>query len=98
MRKISIVVLLFSILFFRCKHEPEEFYFSSEKEFLENNEGLSDTALVGKLIFFDKNLSNPVGVNCATCHSPMVGFSDPRHTSFSEGSAHQHGTRNAPAI
>ncbi|MDB5228789.1 MAG: putative exported methylamine utilization protein [Bacteroidota bacterium] len=39
-----------------------------------------------------------MGVNCATCHSPVMAFSDPRHTSFSEGSAHQHGTRNAPAI
>jgi cytochrome c peroxidase len=92
--------LILSAVFFlsACKEEQEDFYFSSEKEFLQNNKGLSDTAIVGKLIFFDKNLSNPAGVNCATCHSPMTAFSDPRHTAFSEGSAHQHGFRNASAI
>jgi cytochrome c peroxidase len=67
------------------KNQP--FYYSSEEEFINNNEGLSDSAIIGKLIFFDKNLSEPAGVSCASCHSPMTGFSDPRHTSFSEGSA-----------
>jgi cytochrome c peroxidase len=56
------------------------------------------SAIIGKLIFFDKNLSEPAGVSCASCHSPMTGFSDPRHTSFSEGSNNQHGNRNANAI
>lgn len=90
------ILILFSL--HACKEDQKDFYFTSEKEFLENNKGLSDSAIVGKLIFFDKNLSQPIGVNCATCHSPMNAFSDPRHTSFSEGSAHQHGKRNASAI
>lgn len=77
---------------------PESFYYTSEEEFLSNNDGLSDSALVGKLMFFDKNLSEPAGTSCATCHSPMAGFSDPRHTSFSAGSNNEPGMRNAPSI
>lgn len=92
--------ILCLFIFFSCKHyNPNEpFYYSSQEEFINNNDGLSDSALIGKLIFFDTSLSEPVGVSCATCHSPMSGFSDPRHTAFSEGSNHQVGTRNANAI
>lgn len=93
-----LIIFVSTLLFFSCKHEVQPFYYNSEEEFINSNSGLSDSALVGKLLFFDKNLSEPIGVSCATCHSPMSGFSDPRHTSFSEGSAHQKGTRNANAI
>lgn len=102
MKFLQLIFLFTFILFLSCnrngKVEDQPFYYSSEEEFIKNNNGLSDTALLGKLIFFDTNLSEPVGVSCATCHSPMTAFSDPRHTSFSEGSAHQTGHRNANAI
>ena len=95
-------IVLFSLivfaLIFSCQKKSEPFYYNSEEEFINNNNGLSDSAIIGKLIFFDKNLSEPAGVSCATCHSPMSGFADPRHTAFSEGSNHQIGTRNANAI
>lgn len=103
--KIKIICFLFTTLIFTsCKQESnttaedQPFYYSSDQEFINKNEGLSDSALIGKLIFFDKNLSEPIGVSCATCHSPMTAFSDPRHTAFSEGSNHQFGNRNANAI
>ncbi|KPJ87625.1 MAG: hypothetical protein AMS18_14365 [Gemmatimonas sp. SG8_17] len=32
---------------------------------------------LGKLLFFDPNLSTPAGQSCATCHSPDAGFGDP---------------------
>ena len=32
---------------------------------------------LGKLIFFDENLSEPVGQACASCHSPEAGFATP---------------------
>jgi len=32
---------------------------------------------LGKLLFFDQNLSTPPGQSCATCHSPDAGFGDP---------------------
>ena len=89
-------VLACMLLFPACQQKNKTFYFSSEEEFMANNQGLSDSALLGKKIFFDQNLSEPAGVSCATCHSPMTGFSDPRHTPFSEGSMPgKFGKRNA---
>ena len=32
---------------------------------------------LGKLLFFEKNLSTPPGQACATCHAPEVAFADP---------------------
>ncbi len=40
-------------------------------------EDLSPLEHLGKQIFFDKNLSNPVGQACASCHAPEVGFTGP---------------------
>ncbi len=37
-------------------------------------QGLSEKEQLGKMIFFDTNLSEPAGQSCATCHSPEVGF------------------------
>ncbi|HOW71131.1 MAG TPA: cytochrome c peroxidase [Phycisphaerae bacterium] len=34
-------------------------------------------APLGKLLFFDKNLSTPPGQSCAACHAPEVGFTGP---------------------
>lgn len=101
LRIVNILVIVFSLLLcIRCTSNKDAvpFYYTSEEEFINNNEGLSDSALIGKLIFFDKNLSEPSGVSCATCHSPMNGFSDPRHLAFSVGSTGKAGKRNAPAI
>jgi cytochrome c peroxidase len=32
---------------------------------------------LGKALFFDTNLSDPVGQSCATCHAPQVGWTGP---------------------
>ncbi len=32
---------------------------------------------LGKLLFFDENLSTPLGQACAVCHGPAVGFTGP---------------------
>ena len=32
---------------------------------------------LGKMLFFDTNLSNPPGQACAACHAPEVGFTGP---------------------
>lgn len=54
---------------------------------------------LGKQIFFDQKLSNPVGQSCGSCHSKNSGFSDPDHPIVSEGAvAHLFGSRNAPSI
>ena len=54
---------------------------------------------LGRAIFFDTNLSNPVGQACASCHSPEKGFSDPTNRAISQGAvANAFGNRNAPSL
>lgn len=54
---------------------------------------------LGKVIFFDNSLSNPGGQSCATCHSPLAGFSDPAHSIVSAGAADKmFANRNAPSV
>jgi len=104
MKSLLFIFISSMIIFLSCKQEDKSsseeppFYYASEQEFINKNDGLSDSALIGKLIFFDKNLSEPAGISCATCHSPMTAFSDSRHTAFSEGVNGQFGNRNANAI
>ena len=58
-----------------------------------------DKIKLGKLIFNDKNLSNPVGQSCSSCHSSSTGFSDINHSVVSEGAVSGlFGNRNAPNI
>lgn len=45
----------------------------------------SDKEVLGKLIFNDTTLSEPVGQSCATCHDRSTGFSDERHRAVSQG-------------
>ncbi len=59
----------------------------------------SDKVELGKQIFLDQNLSNPVGVSCGSCHSPETGFSDPMHRIVSEGAVKGLFThRNSPSL
>ncbi|MGJ8696806.1 MAG: cytochrome-c peroxidase [Verrucomicrobiaceae bacterium] len=53
-----------------------------------------DLAGVGKLIFFDEGLSDPVGVSCASCHVGGKAFTDGR--AVSQGV--KEGRRNAPSL
>jgi cytochrome c peroxidase len=36
-----------------------------------------DLQILGRELFFDKNLSTPPGQSCASCHDPKAGFADP---------------------
>jgi cytochrome c peroxidase len=38
---------------------------------------LTQKQSLGKKLFFDENLSTPVGQSCATCHAPETGFANP---------------------
>jgi len=38
---------------------------------------LTQKQQLGKKLFFDENLSTPVGQSCATCHAPETGFANP---------------------
>lgn len=54
---------------------------------------------LGHFIYFDKNLSNPVGQACASCHLPKAGYADPdQGLPVSEGAVMGlFGGRNAPS-
>ena len=56
-------------------------------------------ASVGESLFFDTNLSNPIGQSCATCHAPAAGYADPRsELPVSTGAvSDRFGNRNAPS-
>ena len=53
---------------------------------------------LGREIYFDENLSEPVGQSCASCHLPEAGFADPDALfPVSEGAVTgRFGARNAP--
>ena len=54
---------------------------------------------LGKQIFFDKNLSNPIGQACASCHAPNKGFSDSFNQPISVGAnGTSFSSRNAPNL
>ena len=54
---------------------------------------------LGKQIFFDKNLSNPMGQACASCHAPEKGFSDSLNQAISVGAnGSSFSNRNAPNL
>lgn len=56
-------------------------------------------AQLGEQLFFDSNLSEPIGQSCASCHDPDAGFADPdQHLPVSEGVIPgRFGTRNSPS-
>lgn len=41
------------------------------------SQDLTQKEILGKLIFFDTNLSTPAGESCASCHGPEAGFTGP---------------------
>lgn len=54
---------------------------------------------LGRHLYFDKHLSNPVGQACASCHLPTAGFADPdQNLPVSEGVIPgRFGGRNSPS-
>src|SRR5262245_59822309 len=56
----------------------------------------AEKVALGRLLYFDKRLSNDDSVSCATCHDPSHGWAEPRKTSTGIGG--QVGGRNAPTV
>ncbi|MCL4487562.1 MAG: cytochrome C [Chloroflexi bacterium] len=65
--------------------------------------GLTQQEQLGKLLFFDTNLSDPPGQACAVCHGPQVGFTGPDSATNAGGAVYQgavpgrYGNRKPPA-
>tara|TARA_R110000850_G_scaffold42454_33_gene108998 strand:+ start:344 stop:1474 length:1131 start_codon:yes stop_codon:yes gene_type:complete len=57
----------------------------------------SDAATIGREIFLDENLSQPVGQGCVSCHQPKFAFAEPRPVSLG-AVAGREGKRNAPTL
>lgn len=53
-------------------------------------------AALGRVLFYDKNLSKNKAVSCASCHKQQLAFSDDK--AFSEGFDGQHTKRNSLAL
>ncbi len=51
--------------------------------------GGSQLAMLGHMIFCDKNLSNPIGQSCASCHAPSTGFSGPLSSINATGAVYE---------
>lgn len=53
---------------------------------------------LGKAIFFDTNLSAPVGQSCASCHRPEKAYADPDQATSPGAITALTGNRNTPSI
>jgi cytochrome c peroxidase len=62
----------------------------------EDNPMSDDKVALGKLLYFDKRLSQNMTISCASCHNPFHGFADPARVSAGVGG--KTGTRNSPTV
>ena len=86
--KTIVSAVLFTIVFSSCENERDYLTVTP-----------IDKIVLGKKIFFDKNLSNPIGQSCASCHNPQAGFSDLNHNIVTGGAVDGlFGNRNTPNI
>jgi len=61
-----------------------------------DNSMTADKVELGKMLFFDPRLSGSNWISCATCHNPVMGFTDRLPRAF--GHAMSQGPRNTPTI
>lgn len=61
-----------------------------------DNPTTEEGVLLGRMLFYEKQLSDKGTISCASCHSPENSFSDPRR--FSEGTNGAKGERNSMAV
>jgi cytochrome c peroxidase len=62
----------------------------------DDNPVTSEKVALGLELYFDPRLSKDDTVSCATCHSPLHAFAEPRPVSIGVGGAA--GARNAPTV
>ena len=56
---------------------------------LERPAGFTDKEWLGKQLFFDANLSEPGGQDCAACHASQVGWTGPDETINQDGAVYE---------
>ncbi|HCO22423.1 MAG: cytochrome-c peroxidase [Gimesia sp.] len=65
-------------------------------EFPEDNPPTAEKIALGKQLYFDKRLSRDNTISCASCHSPVKGYSNADQ--FATGFKGQKGGRNSPTV
>ena len=58
-------------------HEQQRLSGSGPSKTPMSKRALTQKQSLGKKLFFDENLSTPVGQSCAICHAPETGFANP---------------------
>ena len=92
---LSIILIMVFIILISCNQNNNT---KVKAGYIENSK-LSKKEQLGKLLFFDENLSNPPGQSCGSCHDPKTGFADPDYDiPVSQGVIPQSrfGNRNTP--
>jgi cytochrome c peroxidase len=65
---LTVTLLLAIILVISCKPSAQDTEVSTQ---------LNRKEQLGKMLFFEKGLSTPVGQDCSDCHKPELAFADP---------------------
>lgn len=96
MRKITffITVLLSGLFLYACMDEPEEKLVPVKLSL--NPEEIQTEFELGRVLFYDKNLSINNSVSCASCHKQAFAFAD--NVAFSAGFENRRTTRNSMPI
>jgi cytochrome c peroxidase len=100
---ILVFIVSFSLSMIGCSREPigpensNQLNSSSQKAIPGE---IVTMAQLGKVLFFDTNLSQPNRMSCATCHDPSAAFTDPNKTlPVSKGVLPlRYGNRNAQTV
>ncbi|MBX2809890.1 MAG: hypothetical protein KTR20_14790 [Cellvibrionaceae bacterium] len=61
---------------YQAGHESLAVWKLGEVPYPENNKPNAERIALGKMLFFDPRLSRDGNMSCATCHSPLFGWSD----------------------
>lgn len=97
-----LLILLLGVTIYSCKDELVTD--QTEGLILKSGSVLTDTELLGKYLFNDTNLSNPIGQSCATCHGPEVGYTGPHEAINKAGAVYEgafpgrFGDRKPPSV
>jgi len=98
------IILLASFFFTSCKREATVYTVSDSKMVPELPDQVYDypvssndyLATLGRVLFYDKELSENHNISCGSCHKQENSFTD--NLQFSKGTNAEHTDRNTPSI
>lgn len=106
MNKLLFVILIGIVVFQACKKDQVGYQTTPYKLAIpshfpdmpipEDNPMTEEGVLLGRMLFYEKQLSGDNTISCGTCHAPANAFSDPNQ--FSTGIDGAQGNRNSMAL